>query len=226
MMYVDAHCHYIPDPDEKTLVLYNSVTPEDWDKIPVQDNIIPFFGIHPWHADPSVYDISVIEKIKGHRPDKAVWGIGETGLDKLCGSSRYEDQILFFRRHLDLAVSLGVPVSVHCVRGWNTMTEILDTLPKKHPVLMHCFSGSAETAARLLKRNTWFSFSPLLLREGSLSMRRAFASLPADRLLLESDSHVSVSLEPLYGYAALHLREEISQVFSLIRNNLYSFLNA
>lgn len=226
MMYVDAHCHYIPAPEAETLVLYNSVTPGDWEKIPVQENVVPFFGIHPWHADPELYDISIIEKIKGHRPDKSPWGIGETGLDKLCGSSRYEDQLLFFRHHLELAVSLGVPVSVHCVRGWNTMTEILETLPPEHPVLMHCFSGSAETAGRLLKRNTWFSFSPLLMREGSLAMRRAFASLPADRLLLESDSHVPVSLEPLYAYASLQMEEEISQIVSLIRNNLYSFLNA
>ena len=202
MNFWDAHCHYIPGPGSETQVLYNCVIPEDWGSVPVRNGIIPFFGIHPWYADRKKYDIRILERIREYVPENAPWGIGETGLDRLCGLSDPAGQEIFFRRHLELALEWRVPVSVHCVRAWDTLPGILRELPAEHPVIMHRFSGSAEIMRQLLKRNIFFSFSHVIMEERSRVSAQAFQLVPPEKLLLESDSSELADMEPLYLYAA------------------------
>ena len=221
---IDAHCHCQPTPG--ITALWNSVKSADWDCIPASPNIIPFYGIHPWYAKScsKIELMSLGQFIKQKKAAGIRFGIGETGLDKTGKNPDIEDQKGFFAFHLWLAEQYKVPVAVHCVHAWGIFEEILADVPADLPLLMHSYSGSLETAQSLLKRNTWFSFSPSLQRiEKQAEVLRR---LPLERLFLETDltdctpEQHKQTLEELYAFVA-NLRgissEELKKV---LQNNL------
>ena len=228
-MLIDAHCHCQPAPG--VTALWNSVTSADWDCIPVSPDIIPFYGIHPWHAKScsKIELMSLGQFIKQKKAAGIRFGIGETGLDKTGKNPDIEDQKGFFAFHLWLAEQYKVPVAVHCVHAWGLFDEILADVPVDLPMLMHSYSGSLETARSLLKRNTWFSFSPAVQRiEKQTEVLR---QLPLERIFLETDltdclqAQHKQALEALYSFVA-NLRglslEELKKVLENNLNTLFS----
>ena len=228
-MLIDAHCHCQPAPG--VTALYNSVTSDDWDRVPVNPDIIPFYGIHPWHAKScsKIELMSLGQFIKQKKADGIRFGIGETGLDKTGRNPDIEDQKGFFAFHLWLAEQYKVPVAVHCVHAWGLFEEILADVPEDLPMLMHSYSGSLETAQSLLKRNTWFSFSPAVQRIEKQT--EVFRQIPLDRIFLETDltdgtpEQHRQTLEELYAFVA-NLRglslEELKKVLENNLNTLFS----
>ena len=102
--------------------------------------------------------------------------------------------------------------------------EILSEVPDDLPVLMHSYSGSLETAKTLLKRNTWFSFSPSVQRiEKQAEVLR---QLPQERIFLETDltevpsAGYRETLEELYTFTSGVKNVTPETVKKYIENNL------
>ena len=203
---IDAHCHCKPAPG--VTALWNSVTSADWDCIPTSPDIIPFYGIHPWHAK-SCSKIELMQLgqfIKQKKSAGIRFGIGETGLDKTGKNPDIEDQKGFFAFHLWLAEQYKVPVAIHCVHAWGLLEEIFADVPADIPLIFHAYSGSMETAKTLLKRNAWFSFSPSVQRIEKQA--QVLRQLPLERIFLETDlveatpEEHGQTIEELYRYVA------------------------
>ena len=223
-MLIDAHCHC--QPAHGITALWNSVTADDWGRIPSSPDIIPFYGIHPWHAKScsKIELITLGQFIKEKKAAGIRFGIGETGLDKTDRNPDIEDQKGFFAFHLWLAEQYKVPVAVHCVHAWGFLEEILADVPKDLPMVMHSYSGSLEMAKTLLKRNTWFSFSPAVQRiEKQTEVLR---QLPVERIFLETDltdctqAQHKQALEELYGFAASLKGLSLEELKKVLENNL------
>lgn len=223
-MLIDAHCHC--QPALGVTALWNSVTADDWDRIPDNLDIIPFYGIHPWHAKScsKIELMALGQFIKQKKTVGLRFGIGETGLDKTDKNPDFEDQKGFFAFHLWLAQQYKVPVAVHCLHAWGPFMEILSEVPDDLPLLMHSYSGSMETAKTLLKRNTWFSFSPTVQRIGKQT--EVLRQLPLERIFLETDftevpsAGYVETLEELYNFAAGIKNVTPETVKSYLENNL------
>ena len=102
--------------------------------------------------------------------------------------------------------------------------EILSEVPDDLSILMHSYSGSMETAKILLKRNTWFSFSPSVQRiEKQAEILR---QIPLERLFLETDftevpsAGYRETLEELYNFAARVKNITPETVKNYLENNL------
>ena len=223
-MLIDAHCHCLPAPG--VTALWNSVTSADWDRIPTSPDIIPFYGIHPWYAKScsKIELMSLGQFIKQKKADGIRFGIGETGLDKTGKNPDIEDQKGFFAFHLWLAEQYKVPVAVHCVHAWGLFEEILADVTDDLPLLMHSYSGSLETTHSLLKRNTWFSFSPSVQRiEKQAEVLR---QIPLGRIFLETDltdctpDQHRQTLEELYGFVAKLRGLSLEELKKVLENNL------
>ena len=225
-MLIDAHCHIYSTADDVT-TLCNSVTSADWERIPDSPGIIPFYGIHPWYAKScsKIELMSLGQFIKEKKEAGIKFGIGETGLDKTGRNPDIEDQKGFFAFHLWLAEQYKVPVAVHCVHAWGPLLEILSEVPDDLPVLMHSYSGSIETAKILLKRNTFFSFSPEVRNVGKhLEVLR---QLPLERIFLETDlsqypgdDSYRDFFESFYGYVCSVRRIQPPELKKIVENNL------
>ena len=84
-----------------------------------------------------------------------------------------------------LAKELGLPVIVHS----RDATEDTMTILKKHRPkgILHCFSGSAETAKEVIKLGMYIGFTGVITFKNAKKAIKALEAVPLDRLLLETD---------------------------------------
>ncbi|MDE5946504.1 MAG: TatD family hydrolase [Oscillospiraceae bacterium] len=141
-------------------------------------------GIHPSDiAKTSENYIEVMENAFKSNPK--VKAIGEIGLDYHYESYDREKQIEFFCRQLELADKLNLPVIIH---SRDATEDTLNILKKYKPSgVMHCFSGSAETAKEVLKLGMYVSFTGVLTYKNARKAIKALTVIPNERLLLETD---------------------------------------
>ena len=147
--------------------------------------IIPMIGIHPWQVSADWKES--FERLEKLLQENSHAGIGETGLDFQKRFTDRTGQEECFAAHLELARRLNRPVAVHCVHAWGKLTGLLREY-RAPRVLLHAFSGAPELIPELVEMNCWFSFCGSVADPQSKRARAAVAAVPADRLLIETDS--------------------------------------
>lgn len=141
-------------------------------------------GVHPEDID-SIGEnwLSELEKLLSH--EKAV-AVGEIGLDYHYEGFDRNKQIAVFEQQLILANRLNKPVVIH---SRDATKDVLDLLKKHRPKgVMHCFSGSVETAREVLDLGLYISFTGALTFKNAKKAVAACEAIPAERLMLETDS--------------------------------------
>lgn len=146
-------------------------------------------GIHPnYTADAKPGDWEIIEELARHA---RVVAVGETGLDRYWDYAPIALQQDYFERHLVLSEQVGKPFIVHCRDAdEETRKQLRDAAQAGRPLngVMHSFCQSAESAAELLKLGMFISFTGMLTFKRNLELRELAASLPIDRLFVETDA--------------------------------------
>ena len=160
-------------------------------------------GVHP-HDAAKVHDDGW-RRIRAWALDHRVLAIGETGLDYDRVFSPIDDQLTNLRRNLALALDTGKPAILHCRSaadrrdaqdalvaeleragvGRNAWAVAFGTRP---PAVIHSFSGPPDYARRMLDLGLAISFSGLVFRRGEEASAEVAAFVPAERLLVETDS--------------------------------------
>lgn len=130
-----------------------------------------------------------------------VVAIGETGLDRYWDSTPFEMQQDFFDRHMRLAAERDLPFIVHmrdCDADIMTMLEA--AYKERGPLrgIMHSFTGSSAMAASCVAMGMHISFAGMVTFKKSVELRECAASVPIERLLIETDSPY-LSPEPKRG---------------------------
>lgn len=141
-------------------------------------------GVHPENADNVPEDYLDIIRDTVSRNSK-IKAIGEIGLDYHYEGYDRERQIMLFTRQLEIAREIDMPVIVHTRDAWEDTMSILKKYRPRGVV--HCFSGSAETAAEILKLGMYIGFTGVLTFKNAKKAIRALEVIPLDRLLLETD---------------------------------------
>jgi TatD DNase family protein len=150
------------------------------------DRVYASVGIHPsdlYDLDDPYAAIKEIEALASH--PKAV-AIGEIGLDYYWHEERHELQKEFFHLQLDLAEKLDLPVIVHDRDAHGDSLEVVSSHKNVRGVF-HSFSGSAETAAELMKLGWHISFSGVVTFKNSTRLAEIVPTIPDDKLLVETD---------------------------------------
>lgn len=157
--------------------------------------LFPAVAIHPNYTfEASNEDWETIRQL-ATKPE--IVAIGETGLDLYRNYSPLEVQADYFRRHLELAASLDLPVIVHCREAQGQLLDILrqacKECEKKQQRLrgsIHSFAGDADFAREclLLGFHIGFTGSVTYTNKKGAPLWEAAQMVPADRLLIETDS--------------------------------------
>ena len=172
--------------------------------------------------------------------------VGECGLDRWVHDPNIEEQKEVFVSQLTLAAEHNLPISIHCLKAWG---PLLDILKKNHlpdrGFLLHSYGGSPELVPELVDLGAYFSFSGYFLRENKGRVREAFRRIPPHRVMVETDApdmlppenhrryalknsgaapmnHPANLLSVMEGLAKT-LEIEESQLRSLISKNFHSF---
>lgn len=140
-------------------------------------------GIHPESANDFPPDY--MDTLRELSKNSKVKAIGEIGLDYHYEGFNRERQIELFENQLILAKELDLPVILH-VR--DATLDAMEILRKHRPRgVMHCFSGSAETAKEVLDLGLSISFTGVLTFKNAKRAIEALKVIPLDRLMLETD---------------------------------------
>ncbi len=140
-------------------------------------------GIHPEEVDnlPENY----IEILRGLLKNEKCIAVGEIGLDYYWRKDNKELQKKVFEEQLRLAKELDLPVIIH---DREAHEDTLDILKKYKPKgVLHCFSGSVETAKEILKLGMYIGFGGALTFKNARKAVEVAEMLPIERLLLETD---------------------------------------
>jgi TatD DNase family protein len=145
-------------------------------------------GTHPHSAseEPDVRVSDIIELT--HHP--RVVAIGEAGLDYFYQKSSREDQEAGFRRHIAAARETGLPLVIHTRDADEDTARILrgEMATGGFKAVLHCYTGGRALAETGIELGLYVSFSGILTFPKSNALRELAASLPLERLLVETDA--------------------------------------
>ncbi|MCA9208361.1 MAG: TatD family hydrolase, partial [Planctomycetales bacterium] len=115
---------------------------------------------------------------------------GETGLDRYWDHTPFDVQEDYFDRHLRLSQQTGLPFIVHMRDCGDDVLRMLRVASERSTLagVMHSFTGDLALAQACLELGLYISFAGMVTYKKSDELRQIAAAIPADRLLLETDS--------------------------------------
>jgi len=204
-MFFDSHAHYDDerfDEDRDTLLegmpqkgvsyIINAASdiPSSQECIRLA-NKYPFIfaavGVHP-HEVSQLTEES-ITAIEALAKEEKVVAIGEIGLDYYYDYSQRELQKHWFRKQLQLAKRIKLPVIIHDRDAHGDCMQIV----KEEDIsqiggVFHCYSGSWEMARQLLDMGVYISVAGPVTFNNNVKTVEVVQKAPLDKLLIETDS--------------------------------------
>lgn len=254
-MFVDSHCHLnyegLVERQEAALtnareqgvsaMLNISTREREWDAVVAvserEPDVYASIGIHPHEADahPDVDAARLIERTSHSR----VVGIGESGLDYHYDRSGRQQQRAGFRAHIAAARETSLPLIVHTRDADGDTAAILrDEMGKgAFRGVIHCFTASTSFAEEAIALGFYISFSGIVTFRNAAEIQKVAASLPADRLLIETDApflapapHRGKTCEPAFvadtaRFLADLRGESIEQLAETTTRNFYTLFD-
>lgn len=119
---------------------------------------------------------------------ESVVGVGECGLDYYYEHSPREIQLETFRDQIALAVEFDKTLVIHTRDAWEDTFAVLGDVELPERIILHCFTGGPEEAARCIELGAYLSFSGIVTFKTADALREAALASPIDRILVETDS--------------------------------------
>ncbi|HIP43208.1 MAG TPA: YchF/TatD family DNA exonuclease [Aquifex aeolicus] len=155
-------------------------------------------GFHPHEADKVTDEDLDWLKSLAERNSK-VRAIGEIGLDFYKNYSDRKKQEDIFRKQIQIAKELGLPVVIHMREAEEKTIRILrEEGAYEIGGVMHCFTGSYETMKKAVDMGFFISYSGIITYKNAENLREVVKKTPTSRILLETDSPF-LSPQPVRG---------------------------
>jgi TatD DNase family protein len=208
-MLVDSHCHldYFDSSDEVEKIISECILNEVkilntistrlskfCDVLNIANkykNIYCTIGNHPDNvSEEDSLDVNGIYEM--YKQNSKIIGVGETGLDFYRQNLNKDLQIDQFKKHIELADMMKVPVVVHTRSADEETLDVISWSKKKFcdvVFLMHCFTGTEDFALKLIDMGCFFSISGIVTFKNAQSLQNIVKNIiPLDKLLVETDS--------------------------------------
>ncbi len=152
------------------------------------DNVFCSVGTHP-HQAAEEPDVTAQDLIALSAHPKVV-AIGEVGLDYHYDTSPRAAQAHGFHTHIAASRETGLPLIIHAREADEDVADILEqeTVKGAFPFVLHCFTAGPDLARRALALGGYISFSGVVTFKNSTALREIAASVPEDRMLVETDA--------------------------------------
>ena len=204
MKIVDSHCHIDDerfDSDREELISLFEENEIDFlidpasdvnsgrkilELVKKYDKIYGAVGIHPHEVEgitqkqlDEIYEMSFAKKIVA---------IGEIGLDYYYDNSPKDKQKEIFRKQMEIAKKIKLPVIIHTRDAMGDTYDILSEFRGEVIGVMHCYTGSLEMAKRFMELGYYISISGAVTFKNAVNVREMAKEIPLDNLLVETDS--------------------------------------
>lgn len=200
-MFVDSHCHLSKEDYEDIDKVVNNAknagvnyliasgydikhNEETIDITSKYDNVFLTLGYHPSEAN-VITDTDINNLKEQIKNNKKVIAIGEIGLDYHWEKDNKEKQKELFKKQIELAKELNLPIVVHSRDAFQDTYDILKET--NYRGVIHCFSGNIENAKMYASLGYCFGIGGVLTFKNT-NLRETVKEMPIDRILLETDS--------------------------------------
>ena len=199
-MFIDTHCHLSKEDYDDINKIIKEDKEAGVDKIVVSgcsrdsiDEVMTFkdtydmvyvtIGYHPEYVDSVT--LKDLDYLKSLLCEKKVVGIGEIGLDYHYTKDNKDKQIWLFEEQLKIAEEFKLPVVIH---SRDATQDTINTL-KKYNVkgIIHCFSGSLETAKKYISMGFLLGIGGVVTFKNS-KLKDVVKEIPLKSIVLETDS--------------------------------------
>mgnify|MGYP002524915991 FL=1 len=201
--FIDTHCHLdiLESTPEETIIEAKQAGVQRMVTIAVDEPSLDFVsstvqefpavygsvGFHP--HDASKLTKSLLQKIRQLAEEQhKLIAIGESGLDYHYMNSPAEIQQQAFRKQLQLAVELNLPVILHSREAETDTLNILQEFPVPSLGVAHSFTSSIEMAKILVDMGWYLGINGIVTFKNAEDLREVVRWLPLEHLLLETDS--------------------------------------
>ncbi len=201
-MFIDSHCHLYMGSWTKNLDVVLARANEigvgkiicpgidiesSWQSVTIaknHSNVYTAAGIHPHGAGNAPADY--INQLRDILTQSKIVALGEIGLDYYRNISEANTQRKVFKKQLQLAKEMNLPVIIH---NRNADAEIIHIIQQVSPIqgVAHCFTSDLITAKTFLDLGFYISFAGNLTYKNNELLEVA-KEIPLDRLLIESDA--------------------------------------
>lgn len=205
MKFLDLHTHHIK-PENGIFSL-----PPEFD---IPDSGYFSAGLHPWFLKEDWQ--GKLEQIREIAKNPKCLAIGESGFDRLKGPE-ISIQKEAFQSQAKLAVILGIPLILHCVKGHDLLLDFLRREKNFPNIIWHGFNQNPSLASQLLDFPVSFSFGKALLIPDS-NAAHWLKSCPLDRIFLETDDS-GLEIHSIYQAASLLLQLTDEDLGNLVKEN-------
>ena len=201
-MIIDSHTHYEHkrfDPDRDVLVkslptrgvdlVINIGCDLPSSKASIKlaekyDHVYASVGVHPHEA--KTLDDQVLQKLIDMTKHKKVVAYGEIGLDFHYNFSPPDVQRMWFKRQLEVAHQLDMPVVIHSREAAREVFEIIQASKVRRGVI-HSFSGDADLAMAYAEMGFYIGINGVVTFDKTGMLQAAVAVIPLEKILLETD---------------------------------------
>ena len=202
-MYFDSHAHYdderfdddrnellasFPDAGIENVVSSSSDIASSKASIALTEKY-PFFyasvGVHPHEVEKMTeQDLLELETLSKH---EKVVAIGEIGLDFYYDLSPRDMQRYWFKRQLELAERLDMPIIVHSRDAAQECFDIIKASGVRKGVI-HCYSGSAQMAKDYIDMGFYIGIGGSLTFKNNKKTVEVVEQIPIEKILIETDA--------------------------------------
>ena len=207
-MFTDTHCHVLKEyyEDIETVIIraqkhnvnrlivaaYNETSAKEViSLVDKYDKIYGVIGLHPENCQ-ELFDDNLFNNL----PAKII-GIGEIGLDYHYGKENKDQQISLFKKQLQLAEKLNLPVVIHSRDATQDTINILKQYHVKG--IIHSFSGSLEIAKIYINMGFKLGINGIITFKNS-NIKYIYKEISPNNIVLETDSPFLTPV-PLRGTA-------------------------
>ena len=195
------------------------------------DNCYAMMGLHPgyvkedWEAQ-----LKTIEENLFAHPEKYI-AVGEIGMDLYWDKTFQEQQALVFRKQVDWAKALKLPIVIHARDAFDEIFEILDEINTPElSGIFHCFTGNLEQAKHILSYGNFKLGIGGVLTYKKAEIDKVIENIDLKNLVLETDApylppvpfrgkrnessyilHIAEKLADVYGVSLKTIEEQTTQ---------------
>ena len=150
------------------------------------EGIYAAIGYHP--NESKLMDVLGWEELEKLAHNKKVVAIGETGLDYYRRRSTIRQQMESFKKHLNLACKLDLPLIVHDREAHRDIMKILKEGSQGLKVVVHCFSGDMDMAQKCIEEGYCIGIGGVVTFNNAKTLQLIVKEIPLKKILLETDS--------------------------------------
>ncbi len=154
------------------------------DKYP--DLCLPMMGLHPTSVRENY--MSEIDIVERKLASGKYYGIGETGVDLYWDKTWFREQLVSFRRHLELAEEYHLPIVIHARESIEVIFDQLKSFgPGRVNGVFHAFPGGKDEARKAVDLGFLIGVGGVVTFRNS-TLGEAVTEAGLDNIVLETDS--------------------------------------